>query len=284
MQLRAGNLIYVASLQAALVLTGSFAATAAPGLGLAPHRAIYDMELGEAEERSGIASLSGLMVYDFSGSACDGYSISFRFVTRFQSVEGGSQVTDLRTSSHESGDGDSYQFLSKTYVDQKLVEATRGTAKDLDGAKSVDLKEPEERAFEIDQSTLFPTVHLRTIIEAAKDGESFLVSEVYDGSETGDKIYQTTTVIGEPRLERIPVKGSSDASAVEVPQVTHWPVTIAYFDPSVTDGGEQLPVYQLSFLLYENGISRRMSLDYGDFVIKGSLRDLELYEEASCTN
>ncbi|WP_209008265.1 cell envelope integrity EipB family protein [Roseibium polysiphoniae] len=284
MQLRAGNMIYAASLQAALVLTGSFAAAAAPGLGLAPHRAIYDMELGEAEEHSGIASLSGLMVYDFSGSACEGYSISFRFVTRFQSVEGGSQVTDLRTSSHESGDGYSYQFLSKTYVDQKLVEATRGTAKDLEGAKSVDLKEPEERAFEIDKSTLFPTVHLRKIIEAAKGGESFLVSEVYDGSETGDKIYQTTTVIGEPRLERIPVKGSADASVVNVPQVTHWPVTIAYFDSTVSDGGEQLPVYQLSFLLYENGISRRMSLDYGDFVIKGSLRDLELYEEVSCSN
>ncbi|WP_417688909.1 cell envelope integrity EipB family protein [Roseibium sp.] len=271
--------------QVAALLAASGPAHAGPGVGLVPHRAVYDMELMEADERSGVAALSGRMVYDFSGSSCEGYSISFRFVTEFVGAEGGSQITDLRTSSYEGGQGNSFQFLSKTFVDQKQVEATRGTAKDDGKTKTVSLQDPENREFEIDQSTLFPTVHLRKIIEAARQGEAFLAAEVFDGSETGDKVYSTTTVIGAAHDgvgATDPDWQETDLS--ELPAVTHWPVTIAYFDPENADGGEETPAYQLSFLLYENGISRQLALDYGDFSIRGSLSDLELYEETACTN
>jgi hypothetical protein len=50
-------------------------------------------------------------------------------------------------------------------------------------------------------------------------------------------------------------------------------VTISYF----TQGdGDRTPVYTISFELYENGISRALKLDYGDFALKGDLQSLQV--------
>ncbi len=68
--------MYRSSLAAATVacaaLTGLAAASAnaAAAGALAPHRAIYDIELKEASERSGIEGMRGRMVYEFNGSEC----------------------------------------------------------------------------------------------------------------------------------------------------------------------------------------------------------------------
>jgi hypothetical protein len=43
-----------------------------------------------------------------------------------------------------------------------------------------------------------------------------------------------------------------------------------------------MPAYQLGFLLYDNGVSRRLKLDYGDFELRGNLSDLTLIDPVSC--
>lgn len=53
------------------VMTAS-GATAASANVLVPHRAVYDLELKDASDRSGIAGMYGRMVYEFNGSACEG--------------------------------------------------------------------------------------------------------------------------------------------------------------------------------------------------------------------
>ena len=56
-----------------------------------------------------------------------------------------------------------------------------------------------------------------------------------------------------------------------------WPVDIAYFDET-TEGGEDTPEYRISFKLHENGLTRDLEMDYGDFVISGKLVDLAVFE------
>ncbi|ASP36598.1 hypothetical protein CHH27_03450 [Labrenzia sp. VG12] len=256
-------------------------AGASAGQKLAPHRAVYDMKLGDTEEQAGIAGLSGRMVYDFSGNACEGYSVNFRFVTEFQDTNGGSQITDLQTTSFEEPAAASYQFLSKTFVDQKLVEETRGTAHAGADARTVELKQPAEKSLEIGGDVLFPTEHLLAILKAADENVHFLAADIYDGAETGEKVYATTTVIGTRAVNDL--QGNADAVAASLDGETYWPVTVAYFDPSKDDAsGELMPVYQLAFRLYENGISSHLKLDYGDFTIHGKMASLELYEEGDC--
>lgn len=251
------------------------------GQTLAPHRAVYEMKLGDTEEQSGIAGLNGRMVYDFSGSACEGYSVNFRFVTQFQNQDGGSQITDMQTTSFEEPEAESYQFLSKTYVDQKLVEETRGTATADARKKTVELKQPSEKSLDISPEVLFPTEHLLSIMKAAEEGVRFVAADIYDGAETGEKVYATTTVIGAENKSQ--ETSGDEGPAAPLADMRYWPVTVAYFDPGSDDAtGEVMPVYQLSFWLYENGISRHLKLDYGDFSIKGEMSSLELYDVTDC--
>jgi hypothetical protein len=126
---------------------------------------------------------------------------------------------------------------------------------------------------------------MRRIIVAAREGKSILEFPVYDGSESGEKLYNTLTVIGQPIG---PGRKPPDDAAAKIPELaklTRWPVTISYFEhenPKMEQTGEQTPIYAISFELYENGISRALVLDYSDFTIKGEMTSLELKKPKPC--
>ena len=58
-------------------------------------------------------------------------------------------------------------------------------------------------------------------------------------------------------------------------------MTISYFDRS-QKGGEQIPVYAITLELYENGVSRGLKLDYGDFVLSGEMTQIEFRDVKAC--
>jgi hypothetical protein len=65
--------------------------------------------------------------------------------------------------------------------------------------------------------------------------------------------------------------------------MTRWPVTISYFDRAVAENkGEQQPIYAITFELYENGVSRALLLDYGDFVLTGEMKSIEMKDAKPC--
>ena len=43
-----------------------------------------------------------------------------------------------------------------------------------------------------------------------------------------------------------------------------------------------MPVYRISFELYENGVSRDLKLDYGDFALRGELKTLDVQTPSAC--
>ena len=58
-------------------------------------------------------------------------------------------------------------------------------------------------------------------------------------------------------------------------------MSIGYFEPK---GGDLTPSYQIDFRLYENGVSRELLIDYGDFSIHGTLTSLEYLKAKECAN
>ena len=48
------------------------------------------------------------------------------------------------------------------------------------------------------------------------------------------------------------------------------------------DPSEQTPIYAIGFDMYENGISRALKLDYGDFVVDGTMSSLEVKSAKPC--
>ena len=88
----------VTRLPASVFLLSS-ALSAAPAFAaplLQPHRAVYDLALDKASDRSGITGLSGRMVYEFNGSPCEGYTVKFRFVTQIATNDNNTRLPTSR--------------------------------------------------------------------------------------------------------------------------------------------------------------------------------------------
>jgi len=252
---------------------------------LAPHRAIYDLRLAKSHGSRGIEGVRGRILYDFSGSACDGYQLQFRQVSELDSGEGKSALSDLRSTTWEDGEGKKFRFNSENLFNQRRTDLVDGRAERKEKTVAINLSKPSEKSFTVPDTAVFPTEHMRRIIAAAREGKSVLEFPVYDGSESGEKLYNTLTVIGR-RIE--PGDKTPDDASAKIPalaQLARWPVTISYFDKAdkkSEQGGEEIPVYSISFEVYENGISRSLTLDYTDFTISGEMTSLEMKNSKPC--
>ena len=153
-------------------------------------------------------------------------------------------------------------------MNNSMVDSVDGAAVRQADNIAVTLIKPKNIKLNLDRAIVFPTEHVRRIIEAARAGKTILEFPVYDGSEKGEKIYNTLTVIGRAiaPTERVPTDAAAGQAALA--GLLRWPVTVSYFDRA-SKPGEQTPVYAITFELYENGISRALLLDYNDFAISG---------------
>src|SRR5215470_9407038 len=88
----------------------SAARAGSEGVEFAPHRAIYDLKLADSRGRRQLTAVQGRIVYDFSGSVCEGYTLQFRQVTELDNGEGKVAVSDLRSATWEEGDANQYRF------------------------------------------------------------------------------------------------------------------------------------------------------------------------------
>jgi len=248
---------------------------------LAPHRAIYDLKLGQLRGKRSLEAVRGRIVYDFAGNMCDGYDLRFRQVTELDSGEGKTALSDLRSTSWEEGASRSLRFDSQNYLDQKLVDAVDGHADKGPDGVTVTLAKPKPSTMDIG-SAVFPSEHMRRIIAAAREGKTLLELTVYDGSETGQKVYQSLTVIGKRIAPNEHAPSDAAAGQAAFAGLERWPVTISYFDRAQQGQGEQTPVYAISFEAYENGVARALLLDYGDFTVSGDLTSLEMKDAKPC--
>src|SRR5258706_12008 len=192
----------------------------------------------------------GKLFVDFSGNSCDGYALQFRQVSELDNGEGKVTLSDLRSTTWEDGAAKKFIFKSQNYVNETLIDSVDGQAERQRDNVAVSLTQPAAKTFGVEAGTVFPTDHMRRIIEAAREGKNILELPVYDGSEKGEKVYNTLTVIG-PAIapnERVP----ADAAAREpaLAGLKRWPVTVSYFDRTARD--DQAPVYSIRFGVYQN--------------------------------
>jgi hypothetical protein len=246
-----------------------------------PHRAVYELSLGKVRGKATVQNARGRILYDFSGNACEGYTLEFRQVAELDNGEGKISLSDLRTNTWEDGTARSYRFASQNYLNQRLLDAVDGRAERNTGAVAVTLNKPEARKVDLDAAIVFPTEHVKRIIQAAREQQTILEFPIYDGSETGEKVYNSLTVIG--REIGPGERDLSDAASGNklLAGLRRWPVTVSYFERNKPPG-EQTPVYAISFDLYENGVSRTLVLDYNDFSISGTLKTIDFKDSKPC--
>ena len=266
----------------AAILFGSAAALAetSPVLPLASHRAAYDISLADPSASSPAStqspvSATGLIAYEFRGSACEGYTSNFRQMTEMERSEGEPLSMQVNAMSFEDADGKSMRFRIDSQglqeSDPVAGTATRGANDDV----RVELTKPQTKSLDFGHDVLFPTQHIERLIDAAKHGGGIVQARVYDGSDTGAKIFATMSVVGKEATK----PGEDAELATELGGIRRWPVVVSYFDEALTDSA---PEYTLSFDLYENGVSGSLKLDYGAFALHARLRKLELLPTSAC--
>jgi hypothetical protein len=186
-------------------------------------------------------------------------------MTQMERSEGDPISMQVNANSFEEGNGKSMRFQIDSRSQQNTPPvagtATRGDNDDM----RVVLTKPKAQTLDFGHEVLFPTQHIERLIELAKQGGGPIQARVYDGSDTGAKIFATMSVVGKEATK--PDEDTQTASALS--GVRRWPVVIAYFTEATTDAP---PEYTLSFDLYENGVSGTLKLDYGAFALRARLQ------------
>ncbi len=264
---------------AAIAISGHLASAEV----LAPHRAVYDMTLDKAATSAGISALSGRMVFELRGNACEGYKQRMRFVTETRNPSGKQTLTDQRSTFHEEPDGRRFRFESRQFRDERLAEHTEGTASRSKARDKlqIQIRKPKKRKLDIGRPVLYPVEHSIRLLEAARAGERLFTVDLYDGSEKGEKVFATTAALGERLAAGVNATLEKVKGADGLDTLAAWPISLSYFE---VDGKRQdaVPAYELSFIYFENGVSRKLFIDYGSFSMRGELVSLELFKQKPC--
>lgn len=251
----------------------------APAATIAPHRAVYDLTLSRAGSGADIAAVEGRLAYEVQGTACEGWTVSFRMANRFAPVEGEVRTIDMQSTSFESGDFLGMRYSGKEYVNGALTSESRIKAERAalgrDGTASTEGK-PEP--ISIPSEALFPMQHQLRLIDLAQKGEGRDTSVLYDASDEG-KVFRVITFIGTRKEPGANSRDKTNPDAAALAGLASWPVSVSYYP---IEGTEDIPDYQIAFDLYENGVATGLLLDYGQFALSGTLKKLETLGSGDC--
>lgn len=305
--------------EANIIFAASSAADAPSDL--LAHRAVYDLTLSESKFSNIEMKAQGRMAFDFSGSACEGYTTNFRQVLEIEGDDGAARLSDMRYSTFEDAvplqdappkadaaiaQSYRYSYVNRTNGAVEKAISGFGEKRRADWL-NVTVTSPKDGHFEVKEPVLFPTEHQIHILKAARAGEQSLSALVYDGSEDGARLFQTLTVIGKARMDS--PEGDDVFGKPPFAGMAYWPVTISYYAKPMRQTGlgaaqgnaarddasdeaaknetgaaknEILPDYIQKFDLYDNGVIRAPKFDYGSFIIEGKLHALEVLPQHLC--
>ena len=248
------------------LLAGIAAATAAPSgvaaIELQPHRIAYEVSLGP---KSGnvFASATGVIAIEFTGNACEGFATNFRQATSLADADGQTRNLDFRVNLWEDGLGKNFRFTVNNQINGQVLRNADGEAKRVaDGSVSVAMTRPKGKKGDFDGSVQFPSAMMIGLLRAAQSGERRFDARLFDGSEGGERIFETTATIGakmegdkNTRLEPA-VRGAA------LDSVPRWPISIAYYDNTP---GDRVPVYTMRSVTFANGVVSDLVFEFPEF-------------------
>ncbi len=256
------------------------AAASAEAATVAPHRAIYDLSLLRASEGASLQSATGRLAFEVEGSSCEGFTVSFRMATKYRPKEGEQTVIDTQTATYEGPGALEFRHQVKETINGDLKEDLRikltRPAVDAEGSGTVTGKPSD--GFDVPPGTALPMQHQLKLMTLGEAGGGRDSSVVFDGSDDG-KSFRAISFVGKEKPAGAIPRDVSNPAAAPLQALGSWPMSISYFP---LEGGEETPEYQVSFDMYENGVATGLVLDYGDFVLSGTLTNLDMLPASEC--
>lgn len=257
---------------------GAVPATAQDGraaqVDIAPHRAVYVLDLGRTRQGGNVSRARGALVMEWAKS-CSGWTVKQRLKLDLTDNEGNTAETDSNFSSFEALDGLSYRFTTRNTRGGQVTEDFQGSARlqSIGGTGTADFSQPKGTRFDLPKGTLFPTRHIVELIAAARRGERVAYRVVFDGASL-DGPLGVNAVIG-----RHQPKASGQWAKEPLTNRPSWYFRIAFF-PLKTSKAE--PDYELGMRVFDNAVADDFELDYGSFTVRARLERIEALERPKC--
>jgi hypothetical protein len=255
------------------------AATLLPGAAsagqFAPHRAVYEMELAKARSSQAASAISGRMVFAWE-DVCDGWTVDVKARMRVTFGDRGARDIAWSYSSWEADDSQRFRFYLRRQSGAGGTERVRGEARLMPGeGGTARFTEPEERTVELPRDTLFPMAHTERVLDRAAAGDQLIWAHLFDGTGDGDGLFGVNAVVTQSYAagEALPM-----AHALLDGQES-WRVALAYFPAGAS---ASTPESEQSTRLFDNGVAGHLTIDYGNFVVRGELTELEALERPDC--
>lgn len=259
------------SLLSAVVLLGSAGGALAQAV-LQPHIASYRLDLDHRHGASSLVAASGGLVIEWR-LECEGW-ISRQRMGLVSTTDAGDTIRqDVRFASWEALDGSELRYAVRSFENDQRSQEFRGVAEVAQGQGGVaHFTLPHKAAVALPPGTVFPTEHIRLVLDAAASGAQIVSHEVFDGFGF-DALTQITSVIGGAQPLAAGPEGTAEKSG------SAWPLSMAYYN---VEEGEQMPEFEATFLLDDRGVLHGLGLDYGDFRLQGTMEQLELLDRPKC--
>lgn len=245
---------------------------------LVPHRAVYDMHMTSSKNGSAMTDVEGEMTYSWSDS-CDGWTVEQKLALKYYPAEGDVSERITTLNSWEAKNGKSYRFASRTMTDGEETDNLRGSATlGLLGGEAKITVPPGAKPIRITSDTLFPSAHTLLLLDNAKQGSKFLNRVVFDGADERGQV-EINAFIGKPDSTFDKEKVPTAIVASPLIQGNAYPIRLAFF--GLETGADQ-PDYEMELKLMGNGVARSLLIDFGDFILSGSLKKLEELPKPKC--
>lgn len=257
------------------LVTALAAARPAAAFELMPHRAIYGITLASARSGSGIATVTGELLADWSES-CAGWTLDHRSRLDVTYAPGGAIRLTSSVTTWESRDGLDYRFDVSNAANGRVTERIEGratlSAPGRPGRVIYDV--PAGRVDSLPAGTVFPTTHSVRILAAAENAPTMVSMPVFDGM-TLDGAFSISAVVGRAKA---PAKGFPRPLAALEGKLS-WPLQMAFYPVA---GHAAEPSHEIGMVMYDNGVGADLLLDFGDFKVRARLIRLEMSERPSC--
>jgi hypothetical protein len=249
-------------------LHGAAADVVARGIAaMAPHRAAYRLDLGEARG-SGMTAVAGAMVFEVQ-DACEGWATRQRMTMTITDRDGQQIETVSDYATYEAKDNSLLRFsLTQTTGGAVSQRVSGEAALQPDGSGRVRFDEPAGREEALPAGTILPMRHTVLAVEAARAGRRLLGAPLFDGT-SDEGAQDTTTVIAgwtaaeaTPRFPLLAEKASAR-------------MRIAFFERGAASGGASAPEYEVGLRYFENGVADDLVMDFGDFSVQGRMLEIE---------
>jgi EipB-like len=242
---------------------------------LAPHKAVYDIDLVATHSGSQIINISGKLTYEWRPS-CEAYITDHHFKLFYEYADGPGMRIVSDFSTFESKDGKNFDFSSRRKRDGELYQDIRGHAR-MDGkAGKAVFTSPAGQSYDLGEGMLFPMGHTIELIQKALEGDKIYLARVFDGSDEEGPIEINSIIGGKMPLKAVPTGDSIDRSLLSGQA---WNVRMAVFPEKAK---EEESDYEMSMMFHRNGIISDMLIEYDDFSVTQKLVSLEKIPADSC--